>query len=255
MTDSDPVCSRPTKPLLTPGIATVLSDLMGSLDADTKERLLGLATLQKVTTGTIVIGEFEASRALGFVLSGMLGMVKNLPDGRTHLIGFLVPRNSFGRLFNGPSSYRLEALTDATLLMLEREGLEAILRDNPEIAERLFVHLLDELDAAREWVLLIGGTKVVERVASYLLILLRRSRPAHGSYPAVLHQPLSRRDLAHYLGTSRESISRAFRTLEDSGALRIESPDTFQITDIRRLVDIAGKDLLLEDRGMRRPAE
>lgn len=255
MTDPDPSRLRVTQPLVTPGIAAVLTDLMGSLDGDATERLLGLATLQKVTAGTVVIDEFEAARELGFVLSGMLGMVKNLPDGRTHLIGFLVPRNSFGRLFNGPSTYRLEALTDATLLMLERDGLETVLRDNPKIEERMFVHLLDELDAAREWVLMIGGTKVVERVASYLLILLRRLRPANGGYPKVLHQPLSRRDLAHYLGTSRESISRALRTLEDNGALRIESPDTFQITDIRRLVDVAGKDLILEDRDARRPAE
>lgn len=124
MTDPGPGRSREDEPLMATSIATALAEVMSSLDAEILKRLMALVQLRHVRAGTTVLDEYEPPQALGFVLSGMLGMVKKLSDGRTHLIGLLVPRNSFGRIFDGPSSFRSEALADATLLMLERDGLE-----------------------------------------------------------------------------------------------------------------------------------
>ncbi len=229
-------------------------DLAAVLGESATGRLLPLSQIRPVTAGTVVLPEGEEADEVGFVLEGMLGMIKSLPDGRRHLIGLLAKSDAFGRIFDGPTSYRLEALTDARLITVPRKDLEAILRDEPEVERRLFVRLLDEIETAREWVLLISGTRVIERVAAYLLVLLRRADRGASGGPIEIHQPLSRRDLAQFLGTRRESISRALRRLERDGAIRILGPDRFVVADIRRLLRYAGQDLVLEA-GNRRVTE
>lgn len=224
-----------------------LGALFGALSPTAAEALLSRFHLRDVPAGTVVINEGANSEEIGFVLRGCLGMVKVLPDDRRHVIGLLVPTDRFGRIFDGPSSFHLEALSDVQLACIDRKSFEEMLRAEPEAERELLVHLLDELDAAREWVLLIGGVRVIERVASFLLILLRRLAPEAARSRKVIEQPLSRRDLAHFLGTRRESISRALHELQDEGVLWILTPDTFEIRDVTRLHEIAGQDLVLDE--------
>lgn len=219
------------------------------------QRLGEQARLRVVAAGTVLVDELEASTEIGFVLEGMLGMLKQLPDGRSHLIGVLIQDDHYGRIFDGPSTYRLEALTDARICTLPRSALESVLHLEADAERRLLVHLLDEIDSAREWLLLISGTKVIERVASYLMILMRRAgQPSGGSHP-IIEQPLSRRDLARLLGTRTETLSRALHDLEKAGAIRILKPHQFAVADARRLVELAGKDLVIDDRPERRTAD
>ncbi|MFN3938651.1 MAG: Crp/Fnr family transcriptional regulator [Gemmobacter sp.] len=229
-----------------------LRTLFEALDADTAEALLAMFRIRDVPAGTVLIPEDTIAAEVGFVLRGSLGMVKVLPDGRRHIIGLLVPTDRFGRIFDGPSGFRIEALSDAQLLLIDRRAFEDVLRDHPEAERKMLVHLLDELDAAREWVLLIGGTRVIERVASFLLILLRRADTTSGGNGGVVVQPLTRRDLASFLGARRESISRALRELQAGGVLRILAPNRFEILDVGRLVAIAGQDLVIDEPESRR---
>ena len=131
-------------------------------------------------------------------------------------------------------------------MRLARAGFEAVLRRAPEVERAFLVTLLDELDAAREWILMLNGQKVIERVASFLLILLRRKDPAVAGRPPVLTLPLSRANLAHYLGTRPETLSRALHELEDRGAVRLRDPYLIEIADRARLAAIAGPDLVYD---------
>jgi CRP/FNR family transcriptional regulator, anaerobic regulatory protein len=229
-----------------------LRALFDALSPDAAHKLFAQFKICNLAAGTVVIPEGSTANEVGFVLRGSMGMVKLLPDGRRHIIGLLVPTDRFGRIFDGPSSFRIEALSDVQLLCIDRRLFEDALRAEPEAERRMLVHLLDELDAAREWVLLISGTRVIERVASFLLILLRRSDPPAGGAGRIIVQPLSRRDLAHFLGTRRESISRALHTLQDEGTLRIVTHEKFEILDVERLVAMGGQDLVLDEFESRR---
>ncbi|TGD60562.1 Crp/Fnr family transcriptional regulator [Tabrizicola sp. WMC-M-20] len=203
--------------------------------------------MHDVPAGKTIIERGARSESVGYVLNGTLAMVQVLEDGRKHIVGLLVPTDIYGRLFDGPSNYRIEALSASRILSFPRALFEQVLRDNPE-AERLFlVHLLDEVDAAREWLLLISGRKAVNRLASFLSILLRRSKFRRVGGQAVLHVPLSRKDLAHYLGARPETLSRAFHALEDMGVLRIVDPQHFAILDESGLIAASGDDLTLQD--------
>ena len=223
----------------------LLEKLLNALPPEVTARLLSQATLRDVAAGDIILDRAARSAEVGYVLDGMLAMLQVLEDGRKHIVGLLVPTDIYGRVFDGPSGYRIEALSPTRILSFPRDFFEAVLRDNPE-AERLFlVHLLDEVDAAREWLLLISGRTAVNRLAAFLTILLRRSTFRRTGGQAEVHVPLSRKDLAHYLGARPETLSRAFHDLERKGVLRIVTPHHFTITNEEALIEASGDDLTL----------
>lgn len=231
----------------------LLGRLLDSLPPEVTARLLEHAILRDVAAGGTVVERGVYSEDIGYLMDGMLAMVQILEGGKKHIVGLLVPTDIYGRVFDGPSNYRIEALTAVQTLSFPRGPFEQILRENPD-AERLFlVHILDEMDAAREWLLLISGRKVVNRLASFLTILLRRSRFKKGGNSAVVQVPLARKDLAHYLGARPETLSRAFHALENKGLLRIIDPHQFEIPDEQALMDAAGDDLVVESARIRIP--
>lgn len=226
----------------------LLGKLLCALSCTVREDILSQAKVRDVAAGEVISVANRISSEVGYVLEGTLAMVQVIDDKRKHIVGLLVPTDIFGRLFDGPATFQIEALAPARVLLLPRVQFEKVLLENGD-AERLFlVHLLDEMDAAREWLLLISGRKVLHRVASFLTILLRRSRWDRPSKPMILNLPLARKDLAHYLGARPESLSRAFHELADMGVLRIVNANSFEILDQDRLAETAGDDLMIDTR-------
>lgn len=224
----------------------LLESLLETLPPEVTKKLLSKATIREVAQGETIQQPGARSEKVGYVLDGTLAMIQTLEDGKKHIVGLLVPTDIFGRLFDGPSNYRIDALSPARVLCFPRDFFEQLLRENPE-AERLFlVHLLDEIDSAREWLLLISGRKAVNRLASFLSILVRRSKFKRLGGQAVVHMPLSRKDLAHYLGARPETLSRAFHELARKRVLEIIDPHEFRVLDEQALVEAAGNDLSLQ---------
>jgi CRP/FNR family transcriptional regulator len=177
-------------------------------------------------------------------------MEKSLPDGRLHVIGLLVPHDMFGRLFDGPSSYDLVALAPARLIEFERNAFEDFVTRHPEAQNLLLTRILDELDTAREWLLLMSGHKVVERVAALLLVLFRRNlrhRPVErdDAGHVIVDLPIRRPALARYLGTRPETLSRAMHELQRKGSVQLLGPNRVTVLSVQRLVRAAGSDLLI----------
>ncbi|WP_127903609.1 Crp/Fnr family transcriptional regulator [Solirhodobacter olei] len=214
-----------------------------------RDRLTAELKRVAMAEGTVLVEDGDTPSQIGYVLSGLLGMTKHLPDGRRHIIGLLAPTDMYGRFHEQQFSHRIEALAPSEVLTCPRDLFETLLREAPA-AERLFlIDMLDELDAAREWLLVLGGPKVVQRVASFLLVLSRRKLRARGRDAAAHDQPLNlrldirRADLAQYLGARAESLSRAFHELAEAGAIRINDPYDFDVTDLEGLAYFAGHDL------------
>jgi CRP/FNR family transcriptional regulator, anaerobic regulatory protein len=225
----------------------LLEGLLKSLPVEVTAMLMSYASRRDVGAGEIIAERGVHSHEIGYVLVGTLAMVQVMEDGKKHIVGLLVPTDIYGRLFDGASDYRIEALSAARILSFPRAQFERVLRENP-VAERLFlVHLLDEMDAAREWLLLISGQKAINRLASFLAILIRRSHFRRTEGPVVVHVPLERRDLAQYLGARPETLSRAFHELERKGVLRIIDPRRFEVLNEPALMAAAGNDLVLDD--------
>ncbi len=225
----------------------LLEKLLDTLPPEVTDALLSHAALRDITAGETIVERGAQSADVGYVLAGTLAMVQIFDDGKKHIVGLLVPTDIYGRLFNGASNYRIEALSDARILSFPHAAFEEVICGHLE-TERLFLgHLLDEVDAAREWLLLISGRTALNRLASFLMILMRRSKFKEPGRLAVVHVPLSRKDLAHYLGARPETLSRGFHALETKGIIRIVDPAHFEILDEGALIQAAGVDLTVED--------
>jgi CRP/FNR family transcriptional regulator len=205
-----------------------------------------IARVEAVCAGEIVNADGQSAGRIGYVLDGMLAITKTLPDGRSNILGVLGPNDMYGRAFDDGAFCQIKALTDSRIYSLERAAFEGILKQNSAVERLLLLNVLDEIDAAREWILLLGCHRVIERVASYLLILCRRKMRMAESQkqnPAGVKVVIRRSDLAHYLGARVESLSRAFHELEARGALRIVDANNFDIIDMNILIEIGNHDI------------
>lgn len=237
-------------PALRHGSGAQIGRLFEALTPAEHDEIARISAIKLIRAGETVIADGAGAQHLYFILDGIFCMKKVLPDGRTHIIGLLTPTHMFGRIFDGNSSYSVEALTDAQVFCLQRSPFERILRQNPQLERALLIDVLDELDAARQWLLLLGGHRVIARVASFLLIFGHRERAKllQGDFaeppPIRIHVPIRRVELAQYLGTRTESLSRALHSLEARAIVRIIDPARFEILDYAALVRLSGQDTL-----------
>ena len=219
----------------------VLGRLVGALSPEGRAEVFRLAQLRAVRARTVLVEEGQAATEIGFVLSGTLALTKRFAEGRISIGALLRSGEMYGRLFGGASEHGLEALTEAHVLGVRRAPFQALLLREPHAAQLLLLHLLDELDRARDWTLLMNGSRVVQRVAAFLVQLVRQAKSPPA--PLVVRVDLSREDLAAYLGTRPETLSRAFHELAHQRVLRIRTPADFEILDLPALLDLSGQEL------------
>lgn len=215
-----------------------------------EEALAELDSICRVRTypaGKIIAGPDEEADFIGCVHDGILRMQKTLYDGRVAIVGLLVEGDMFGRVFERPMSVSIEAATDVEVCAFNRSRFEKLLMQYPELDRMLLLNILNELDRARDWMMILSNQRVRGRVAGFLLILCTRFatvdhflRLREGKL--IVKVPIGRTDLAHLLGTRTESLSRAFHALADDGLIDIEKPDLIAIRDLDALAAEAGED-------------
>ena len=117
--------------------------------------------------------------------------------------------------------------------------------ETPHIAQRLLEMTLDELDAAREWMLVLGRKTAREKIASLLAIIARRDATlnmAGVKGPMTFELPLTREAIADYLGLTLETVSRQVSALKKDDVITLEGKRRGTIHDFNRLLDEAGDD-------------
>ncbi|WP_161594595.1 Crp/Fnr family transcriptional regulator [Marimonas lutisalis] len=220
------------------------------MPAKTQQELNGLCRRKVYEAGATVAYEQEKLKYIGCIGKGILRMRKSLPDGRDHIVGLLVRGDMFGRVFDGPVHFAIEVATDAEIYMFSRKGFEDLLTRSVELERMVLLNILSELDAAREWMLILANHRTTERLAGFLLVLCRRWTNIAGvtaSSPIRIKMPVSRKDMAQFLGTRPESISRAFHALNDDGIIKLNTPHDIEILDFDALIDLSGMEELHED--------
>ncbi len=219
----------------------------GVADSETLAELNKLAQPRRYPAGTTIIHAGEPTPFVGNVLTGVVKLTKTLADGRRQIVGLLFASDFVGRAFDGDWPFAAEAATDVALCTFPRPEFEKLLLSAPALEHHLLVAALDELDAARDWMLLLGCKTAEEKVASFLLFIAKRSarhgaclEPQHGQPQFEL--PISRSDMAAYLGTTVETISRQITRLKTENIIRLTDMHHFIVPDLGRLAAAAGLD-------------
>ena len=169
-----------------------------------------------------------------------------LPDGRQQIVGLQFASDFLGRAFKDKATCHAEAVTDVELCIFPRKPFEALLNDVHDLEGRLFANTLDELDAARDWLLLLGRQSAREKVASFLLVIARRiPNIGCGASEDVdrirFNLPLSRADMADFLGLTIETVSRQITRLKTDKLIEVEKDRTITVPSVSKLEAAAGQ--------------
>lgn len=116
------------------------------------------------------------------------------------------------------------------------------MQESPELERRLYKQALDELDEARDWMVTLGRKTAGEKIASLLLMFTRHAEPSGkaGCNFARFDLPLTRADIADFLGLTIETVSRQLTRLRNDKIICIENNRLIIVPDLRRLNARAG---------------
>ncbi len=204
------------------------------------EHISAMARGSDLDVGQAVFFEGDDARNLFVLISGALKLYKLLPDGRRQITGFLYAGDFLGLAFNDVYQYTAEALGPSRLCRLPRARIEALLDDLPRLASRLLNLASTELAAAQAQMLLLGRKTAQERLASFLLHLTQRAGARIDARDDMIHLPMSRADIADFLGLTVETVSRSFSKLKSSRLIALREGGQVQIRDPKGLAAIAG---------------
>lgn len=179
------------------------------------------------------------------VSSGVLKLTKLLADGRQQIVDLLFPSDFVGRLFAAQSPYFVEAVTEAELCCFRVADFEAMLQDRPKMKQQLFEQTLTKLDAAHDWLMVLGRKTAEERVASLLYVMVTRASIGEACSNARDRVPrfeisMKREEMATFLGLTYETVIRQLRSLNDRGIIALIGRRRFQVPDLQALRLAAG---------------
>jgi len=220
--------------------------ICGALSGDDLVRINRIARQKKYRAGETIFFENDDVNYFGNVVSGVVKLGKLLPDGRQQIVGLQFASDFLGRAFKGKATCHAEAVTDVELCIFPRKPFESLLNEIHDLSDRLFANTLDELDAARDWLLLLGRQSAREKVARFLLMIARRipyiGCGAGEDADAIRFDlPLSRADMADFLGLTIETVSRQITRLKTDGLIEVEQNRTITVPSVSRLEAASGQ--------------
>lgn len=165
-----------------------------------------------------IFGEGEPAEYLYRVVSGAVRMMRFTSDGRRQILAFCLPGDVFGLELGETHTLTAEAITDADVVMVRRHVVEKAASEDAKAANCWLRYASDSLANAREHALILGRKSASERVAAFLLQMSERF-PRGQAFDL----PMSRADIADYLGLTIETVSRAFTEMERQHAIDLPS--------------------------------
>ncbi|MDO5705160.1 MAG: Crp/Fnr family transcriptional regulator [Paracoccus sp. (in: a-proteobacteria)] len=214
-------------------------------ETDELDTLEAVKFYRRFEAGQVILWAGDRMDFVASVVSGVAGLTQTLDDGRTQMVGMLLPSDFLGRPGRAMAQYTVTAATDVTLCCFRRRPFEEIMASTPRIAQRLLEMTLDELDAAREWMLLLGRKTAREKIASFLAIVARREAALRKAQPGGRMEmilPLTREAMADYLGLTLETVSRQVSALKRDHVISLNGKRGITVPDFARLVEESGDD-------------
>jgi CRP-like cAMP-binding protein len=158
------------------------------------------------------------------VVSGTVRLCKLLADGRRHIAEFCFAGDCFGLDGTKEHGFSAEAVGDVVVMRYPRRATERLIDETPQLARHLCDMTLQDLAQAQMRMLLLGRMTAAERVASFLLELSER-RDAR----RILDVPMSRNDIADYLGLTIETVCRVLSSFKRDGTIAIPNPHRIEL--------------------------
>jgi len=179
------------------------------------QSMLMMGAVMSFPRNSEIFGENEPADYVYRVISGSVRTYKILSDGRRQVGGFYLPGDIFGLEFAEEHTFSAEAIADAKVVVVKRSAITAVAGLDPAIGRELFALTGRELRRVQDRVLLLVKS-AQERVASFLLEMAERASAGN-----IVELPMSRQDIADYLGLTIETVSRTLTGLESAATIEV----------------------------------
>ncbi|MBT6031817.1 MAG: helix-turn-helix domain-containing protein [Kordiimonadaceae bacterium] len=187
----------------------------------------------------VICAEGETAKFIYNIRAGCVRISKMLPDGRRQIIGFLFAGDFFG-LSNGDGhSYSAEAITSVDLCKISQPKLFQNFQKLPVLGQKVLNMSLADLNDAAEKMLLLGRKNAKEKLCSFLLVMSKKSSLMSEIPIGKIYLPMSRSDIADYLGLTIETISRQFTILANDNIIAMDKSPIIDLLNLQRLELIA----------------
>ena len=194
-----------------------------------------------VHAGAEVVGQGEQINSYSNVLKGVIKLSKMMSDGRQQIVGLQFAPDFIGRPFHHESTLTAEAATEIEVCIFPKPVIERLVSESNTLGHQLHNQALKELDEARDWMLTLGRKTAQEKVASFLYLIATHLDPEKGE-SMTYELPLSRADIADFLGLTIETVSRQMTKLRKDGIIHIENNRRVTVPVMDRLRRVAGND-------------
>nr|WP_320188943.1 helix-turn-helix domain-containing protein [Agrobacterium rosae]MDX8332921.1 helix-turn-helix domain-containing protein [Agrobacterium rosae] len=200
-----------------------------------------IMTSRTLTPDEMLVSEGDPLKRFYCLTSGVLRLSIALPDGRRQITGFLLPGDYLGLADDDFHSSSAEAIGDVRLCSFPAREMNSLMEQYPKLKDRLHGFTRAALRQARDNQMILGRLSPVEKLACFLLTLSTRS-VEHKLAGNPLALPMSRTDIADYLGLTIETVSRSFTKLRNQGLIALPDPHLVELLDRGALEAVAGID-------------
>ncbi|WP_244424531.1 Crp/Fnr family transcriptional regulator [Methylobacterium nodulans] len=208
-----------------------------ALDRSELDRLEALAENAVFAGKTTMLMQGDPADAVYTITEGTARLYRLLPDGRCQIVRFLLPGDFIGLSLSEHYAFSADAVEPVAACRFGRSAFSGLVDRMPHLLRRLHEAATHELTLAQDHMVLLGRRTAEEKVAAFLLGL--RKRLGHlGRSTVMLHLPMTRQDIADYLGLTLETVSRTFSKLAGDKVILVVR-NGIQVLNPRRLEDLA----------------
>lgn len=178
------------------------------------------------------------------VVRGTICLYTLLANGRRQVLRFCRVGDIFGLAPMETYRYSADTLTNASVMRIRRNQLDTKMDANPVVRAAILGSIHDELASMQKHLLLLGRKTAAERVASFLFSMFEH--PTYeGNDGQTVELPMTRTDIADYLGITQETVCRVLGQLKRKGVIRITDPHRIELLQGDVLEDAAEDESIL----------
>ena len=202
-----------------------------------RQDLLSLATRLAIPRGRVIYREHSAAAAIYFIREGAVKTYRELPSGTRRVTMFLFADDLFGLQEDGRYVNTAETITATTLYRIPRHELSQLLQQDASLEYQFLIKLTQIIREGQRRVIMMGRRDATGRLAMFLTMMRKqqRQKATRESIPL----PMSRSDVAAFIGHSLEAVSRATTELKTAGVISFQGAHLVRVLDPDRLERLA----------------
>jgi CRP/FNR family transcriptional regulator len=217
------------------------ANLLQQAEPETLSGLFSRQPVECLQPGQSIFFEGDEAKHVFEVAEGALRIFRIISDGRRVITGFVFEGDLLGVSLKGNYLYSAEAIVGTKIRRLTRRNFEAAVQESEELRPQLFERVCDEMAAAQDQMVLLSCKSAEERLCTFLLKHLRRAAAKNG-VQSMVALPMTRQDMADYLGLTIETVSRTITKLTNKGVLGCVGRHSVKIIKPMLLAQLAGDD-------------